>query len=45
MVKNHKDHGKGQIMIKLLTVERFWYGDTCSKHLNQNLRQIKPIEE
>lgn len=45
MVKNHKDYGKGQIMIKLLTLEGFWDGDTCSKHMNQNLRQTKLTEE
>jgi len=32
-------------MIKLLTIEGFWDGDTCSKHLNQNLRHIKLTEE
>lgn len=45
MVKNHKDYGKGQTMIKLLTLEGFWDGDTCSKPMNQNLRQSKLTEE
>lgn len=32
-------------MVKLLTLEGFWDGDTCSKHMNQNLGQIKLNEE